>query len=91
MIKKIYGLHCVKCDEVIVSWYRHDFRQCSCNYGTANQGCFVDGGRDYFRFGGTGFATVEIKYVNFDKKKKSPKKTKRGKKCYQNYTQACGD
>lgn len=37
---------CAKCDEVIESLHRHDFRYCKCRT------IFVDGGKDYFRCGG---------------------------------------
>lgn len=36
---------CLQCDTVIESKSRHDFRECPC--GNA----FVDGGRDYLRYG----------------------------------------
>lgn len=39
-------LRCKLCGDVIESKHRHDFVWCSC------QSCFVDGGDDYFRFGG---------------------------------------
>lgn len=41
----VNGLHCPRCKEKIWSRHRHDFRHCLCGY------CFVDGGRDYMRFG----------------------------------------
>jgi hypothetical protein len=48
------GLHCQICDEVIFSCYRHDFKHCKC------EGCNVDGGKDYFKYGGTNFKVVNI-------------------------------
>ena len=45
-IRNVEGLKCNKCSDIIYSSYRHDFRQCKC------QECFIDGGRDYTRFGG---------------------------------------
>lgn len=36
---------CYKCKDVIISWYRHDFKSCSC------KSISIDGGRDYVRFG----------------------------------------
>jgi len=37
------AVHCEKCDEVIYSMYRHDYRHCSCGH------VMIDGGRDYTR------------------------------------------
>lgn len=37
---------CKKCDTVIESKYRHDFVSCKCG------AIFVDGGKDYVRWGG---------------------------------------
>lgn len=37
---------CNKCDELIYSGHRHDFRECKCG------NIFVDGGQDYLRRGG---------------------------------------
>lgn len=39
-------IKCLKCGDVIESMHRHDFKRCSCG------NIFVDGGEDYFRFGG---------------------------------------
>jgi hypothetical protein len=37
---------CRKCNDIIESVYRHDFKFCSCG------SIFVDGGKDYIRRGG---------------------------------------
>lgn len=47
------GLKCLKCGNVIASYHRHDYRECHCG------GCFIDGGDEYFRYGGTNFKVVE--------------------------------
>jgi hypothetical protein len=39
-------IKCLKCGDIIQSMYKHDFVWCSCG------NVFVDGGNDYFRFGG---------------------------------------
>lgn len=39
-------IRCLICNDVIESMYRHDFKYCSC------KAVFVDGGNDYFRYGG---------------------------------------
>ena len=39
-------LKCKLCGDVIVSKHRHDLVWCSC------KSCYVDGGDDYFRWGG---------------------------------------
>jgi len=38
---------CLKCNDLIESKHRHDFKYCSC------ENIFVDGGKDYLRRGGT--------------------------------------
>ncbi len=38
-------IKCLKCGEVLESTHRHDFVMCEC-------GNFVDGGREYVRYGG---------------------------------------
>lgn len=42
------GIECPLCGDQIWSRHRHDFRQCTCGK------TFVDGGRDYLRYGGGG-------------------------------------
>jgi len=48
------GIHCLNCNEVIFSSYRHDYSTCSCG------GCDVDGGKDYFKYGGEDFNIVTV-------------------------------
>jgi hypothetical protein len=43
--RRIQGIECPLCKQKIWSRHRHDMRYCQCGY------CFVDGGRDYLRFG----------------------------------------
>ena len=45
--KRIKGVQCGACGDRIFSWSVHDFRECSCKK------TFVDGGREYLRYGGT--------------------------------------
>ena len=40
---KVNAAQCVHCKEILISWYRHDFKECSCGKG------MVDGGFDYVR------------------------------------------
>jgi hypothetical protein len=40
------ALRCNKCQEIVYSTMRHEFKYCGC------QSCFIDGGRDYTRSGG---------------------------------------
>ena len=40
------SVQCLKCQEIIVSTYRHDFKYCKCG------AVFIDGGLDYLRYGG---------------------------------------
>ena len=44
----VSGIICPTCKEPIWSRHRHDFRHCFC------KDTFVDGGRDYLRYGGPG-------------------------------------
>lgn len=48
------GVKCLECGEVIRSTYRHDFKWCRC------ESVFVDGGKDYFRYGSKDGAKFEI-------------------------------
>jgi len=43
------GIHCNNCNTTIFSEDRHDWKECACT--NKDQSVFVDGGRDYFRFG----------------------------------------
>lgn len=36
-------IKCLRCGDIIESFYRHDFKECSCG------ACAVDGGHDYLR------------------------------------------
>ena len=51
-MKTYRGLFCNHCEDVIYSKYRHDFVECTCGK------IFVDGGQDYFRFGGIVFLFI---------------------------------
>ena len=48
------GVHCLKCDEVIYSVTRHDYRLCECGKS------MIDGGRDYTRWSGAFAELVKI-------------------------------
>ena len=41
------GIKCKSCGDEIYSMYRHDFKRCECGK------CFIDGGFDYTRIGGS--------------------------------------
>ena len=41
--KKNSAIQCLKCNDIIVSKYRHDFRFCKC------RAVAIDGGTDYLR------------------------------------------
>jgi hypothetical protein len=56
----------MSCFDVLVSWDRHDFRQCSCE----NE-AFVDGGFDYMRSGAADMSKIsEVEVRVFDEVKK---------------------
>lgn len=44
---------CLKCGDIIESYFRHDFVQCKCG------AIFVDGGHDYLRRGGKFLEDIE--------------------------------
>ncbi len=54
---KLKAIHCLNCNDIIYSRARQDFRYCSCG------SVFVDGGRQYFKYGcvpDAEFKTTEI-------------------------------
>ena len=61
------GIQCPKCQDIIFSNFRHDFKYCTCRE------CYVDGGYDYLR---VGFSGAMPKYVERLKAKKKVKKAK---------------
>lgn len=46
--KTVEGIQCPSCGDKVWSRHRHDMRYCSCRY------CYIDGGRDYLRYGSEG-------------------------------------
>lgn len=53
------AMECDKTYEIIYSQYRHDFVESS------NGKFFIDGGRDYLRFGGTGFTLGKFNVLSY--------------------------
>lgn len=53
LIKSFYGVMCLSCKDVIWSRSVHDFRYCSCRKS------FIDGGRDYLRYGGEAYPAIK--------------------------------
>lgn len=45
-LKRIWGVQCMACKKRLFSLHRHDFKHCGCSNET-----YVDGGRDYLRYG----------------------------------------
>lgn len=55
------GVMCVVCGDRLFSFYRHDFKYCSC------KSTFVDGGREYLRYGySPGYPPRMIRYCKRD-------------------------
>jgi hypothetical protein len=52
---------CLECDEVLVSYHRHDYKTCSCPQST-----MCDGGTDYGRYGGKDLTKVQTNYLYDD-------------------------
>jgi len=44
---------CRKCNDIVISAYRHDFKKCKCG------NIFVDGGLDYLRRGAASLEDIE--------------------------------
>jgi hypothetical protein len=47
-------IKCLKCNDIIQSKYRHDFKYCK------RKNVFVDGGNDYLKYGVEDLSTIEI-------------------------------
>jgi hypothetical protein len=68
---KVQAIRCNSCRDVIYSRARHDCRECTCG------NCYVDGGFDYFRYGGEDFDKVtvdvdsskELLYLDWNKRR----------------------
>jgi hypothetical protein len=52
------ALHCLECDDVIYSVYRHDMRSCSCKAHA------IDGGKDYTKVSYTENKKMEMCQIN---------------------------
>lgn len=61
---KVNAGKCLKCGEILISWFQHDFQQCKC-------GQFVDGGFVYCRRT-LGLKDVPL-YLKVEKREKSKK------------------
>lgn len=48
------AVKCLECGETIVSYYRHDYKTCSCD------NAIVDGGTSYERYGGRNIEKISI-------------------------------
>jgi len=55
------SVKCLNCDEILVSYHRHDYKTCSCENETS-----IDGGLDYCRYGGKDLSLVETNYLYDD-------------------------
>ncbi len=51
-------IKCLLCNDIIESKNRHDLVNCNCN------NCYIDGGQDYFHFGGKDFSKILIIFDN---------------------------
>jgi len=47
-------IKCLVCGDIIKSHYRWDFKFCTC------ENVFIDGGKDYFRYGVVDLKTIEF-------------------------------
>ena len=52
---------CGNCGDIIRSTHRHDWRPCRCFKNEEdNKGCFIDGGDDYTRIGGSNWKFTAV-------------------------------
>lgn len=49
------AVKCLQCNKIIISYHRHDYKECGCSNKT-----MVDGGTDYIRCGGVDLNLLEI-------------------------------
>lgn len=57
---RIYGVKCASCKKRMFSFHVHDFKYCGCDNET-----FIDGGREYIRYG---WKTLKPVYIYWTKK-----------------------
>jgi hypothetical protein len=55
LTKEKTGILCLSCGAVLASWYRHNFKVCSCP-----EEVMIDGGDDYLRYGGVNKANFQL-------------------------------
>lgn len=55
------SVKCLNCNEVLVSYHRHDYKTCNCTNET-----MIDGGLEYGRYGGKDLSLVETNYLYDD-------------------------
>ncbi len=67
---KVQAIRCPSCLDVVWSRHRHDWRPCGCF--DDHRGVFVDGGRDYLRYGWSDIPpeVIEIEVDQAPRKKK---------------------
>lgn len=56
--RKQIAVHCLECDEVIYSNFRHNFVTCSCSKVS------IDGGKNYTKVSGESFKCVEVDLID---------------------------
>lgn len=54
--EKVWGMLCLHCGKVLISWSRHDYKTCGCE----NE-AMVDGGQDdYVRYGAKDMTAIQM-------------------------------
>lgn len=71
--KEVFGILCLDCGVVLVSWYGHDYKTCSCP-----NSAMADGGQSsgYNRYGAKYMTRIQLVTVSPIKKIK-PKRSKK--------------
>lgn len=64
------AVHCLKCNDIIYSVIRHDFRHCSC------ESVNIDGGKDYTKIGYKSESKYKVVVLDLIKNKVTRKKPK---------------
>ena len=49
------AVKCLRCEKILVSFYRHDYKTCGCPNNT-----MIDGGYDYLRYGGVDYNMIQV-------------------------------
>lgn len=58
-------IKCLRCEKILVSFDRHDFKKCGCPNNT-----MIDGGYDYLKCGGVDIGMIKVLRITTARKTK---------------------